>query len=484
MDRGNGRTVCKGLTLALSLALFSGPTDAQQRATKLLALKLVPNDQGILAILQADGPMEHRVVEEQNPGERLILDILGVSNPLRHYYPPESYPLLERILMYEYPPSTNPHQNGPLARIVFELKPHVSYHIEPKENDLLIQFSSSASATTDAERATAPVSSPVDDGNAERSASADTNANAGANVAAASLSDATNEGETDAPPDVTDPLIPPNVAIEPPDVPTSLFFRAASGAVEDYKLGPEDVIEVRVFELDQLNRTVRVSNDGNIELPLVGSLRAKGLTTNQIADQIADRLRNRYVQNPQVSIFVTQFNSQKVSLLGAVATPASYPLSGQRRLLQVLADAGSLSASAGRTLYVFRQTEDGRSARLTVPLNELLLQGDPRWNILLRAGDVISVPPEQAIAVSILGAVSSPGVHKLPVGEDATLLKAIALAGGLNDRASKKGVQIKRREADGTETVIKVNLGDLLSGKKPDVILLEGDVVVVKESFF
>jgi polysaccharide export outer membrane protein len=284
--------------------------------------------------------------------------------------------------------------------------------------------------------------------------------------------------------DVTDPLVPSKVAIEPPDVPVGLFFQASSATIDDYKLGPEDVVEVRVFELDQLNRTVRVSGDGKIELPLVGSIEVAGLTTNKVAGQIADRLRDRYVQNPQVSIFVTEFNSQKVSLLGAVANPATYPLSGQRRLLQVLAEAGSLGPSAGSTLYVFRQTEDGRSARLTVPLNELLLQGDPRWNILLRAGDVISVPPEQAIAVTVLGAVNEPGVHKLPVGDAATLLKAVALAGGLNERASKKGIQIKRTEADGSETVLKVNLGDILSGKKPDVVLREGDVVVVRESFF
>jgi polysaccharide export outer membrane protein len=264
----------------------------------------------------------------------------------------------------------------------------------------------------------------------------------------------------------------------------SFFFHASTPNADDYRLGPEDVVEVRVFELDQLNRTVRVAGDGRIELPLVGSIDVSGLTTNKVAGQIADRLRDRYVQNPQVSIFITEFKSQKVSLLGAVANPATYPLSGQRRLLQLLAEAGSLGPEAGNTLYVFRQTEDGRSARLTVPLTELLLQGDPRWNVLLRPGDVISVPPEQAIAVTVLGAVSDPGVHKLPVGDAATLLKAIALAGGLNERASKKGIQIKRTEADGQETVIKANLGDILSGKKPDVVLREGDVVVVKESFF
>jgi polysaccharide export outer membrane protein len=362
--------------------------------------------------------------------------------------------------MYEYPPATNPSGNGPLARIVFELKGDIGYRVEAKASELHVSFSENApSAAPAGPTATAEPAAPA--GN-----------------------DTGGDVVPEAPAEVYDPLVPPKVAIEPADVPLSFFFHASTATADDYKLGPEDVVEVRVFELDQLNRTLRVSGDGKIELPLVGSIEVSGLTPNKVAGQIADRLRDRYVQNPQVSIFITEFNSQKVSLLGAVATPASYPLSGQRRLLQVLAEAGSLGPEAGNTLYVFRQTEDGRSARLTVPLNDLLLQGDPRWNVLLRPGDVISVPPEQAIAVTVLGAVNSPGVHKLPVGDGATLLKAIALAGGLNERASKKGIQIKRSENDGTETVIKADLGDILSGKKPDVVLREGDVVVVKESFF
>jgi polysaccharide export outer membrane protein len=102
----------------------------------------------------------------------------------------------------------------------------------------------------------------------------------------------------------------------------------------------------------------------------------------------------------------------------------------------------------------------------------------------VQPGDVISVPPEAAISVSVLGAVRSPGIHKLPAGEGATLLKAIALAGGLSERASKGGIQIRRNNLTGEDKLLKVDLGDILSGKEPDVVLQEGDVVVVKESFF
>ena len=447
---------------------------AQERASELTSLSLFPSEGGLVAVFEGDGWLEHRVVQEQNPEQRLILDVLGVRNPLRHYYPPESHPFLDRILMYEYPEATNPNQTGPLARIVFELKHDVDYHIESDVDELRVTFT---------DRTVIPSDVPPD-----------VDADAAEFLDVPQKDFATDPSALDASYDIAepddldeqeeDPNVPANVSIQPEDIPPSLFFELSTLTSKDYRLGPEDVIEVRVFELDQLNRKLRVSGDGHIELPLVGRLRAAGLTSEEVAAAIAAHLKDRYVQNPQVSIFIVEFNSQKISLLGAVQSPSTYPLIGQRRLLQVLAEAGSLAPNAGKTLYLFRQTPDGRSARLTVPLNELLLQGDPRWNIALIPGDVVSVPPEQAIAVSVLGAVKSPGVHKLPVGDEATLLKAIALAGGLNERASKKGLQIKRRVRDGDKAIIKVNLGDILSGKVPDVILVEGDVVVVNESFF
>jgi polysaccharide export outer membrane protein len=277
--------------------------------------------------------------------------------------------------------------------------------------------------------------------------------------------------------------VPLPVSIEPDDVEPSLFFNPASSQSKNYPIGPEDVVEIRVFELDKLDRTVRVAGDGSIDLPLVGKIPVQGLTADEVSNRIAGRLRGRYVKDPQVTVFIREYNSQKVSLLGAVAKPATYPLIGRRNLLQVIADAGGLS-QAGGILYVFRQTVDGQNARLTVPLDRLLLDGDPRWNIWLEPGDVISVPPEKAISVSILGAVVNPGIHKLPAGEGATLLKAIALAGGLNERGSKSGITIKRSLATGEEKILKVDLGGILSGRESDVLLRNEDVVLVKESFF
>ena len=467
------------LSFAVSYAL-----GLQETASKLETLTLLPSEAGLVAVLAADGIVDYRIVQEQRPEPRVILDVLGVSNPLRHYYPSESHPFLVRVLMYEYPEATNPKGTGPLARVVFELKREMDYSVSQTEHELHITFTDHALLAESDHDIVPPTPEDADasenGGNGENGETAETAEN-GDEADPPPESDLV-DAETSALEEVADSNIPSNVSIEPGDVPLSLFFLTATGENIDYRLGREDVIEIRVFELDQLNRTVRVSGDGSIELPLVGRLPASGMTTEEVAEEVASRLRDRYVQNPQVSIFILEFNSRKVSLLGAVQAPASYALVGQRRLLEILADAGSLTSDAGQTLYIFRQTAEGRSARLTVPLNELLLYGDPRWNIVLMPGDVLSVPPEAAIAISVLGAVNSPGVHKLPVGDRATLLKAIALASGLNERASKK-VQVRRHE-NGKETVIKVNLGDILSGKTPDLILQEGDVVVVNESFF
>jgi polysaccharide export outer membrane protein len=477
--RGKDTTAlgCLGLALFCSGVVEAGTRPSAEKeipwkaAETLQALAVEPSEKGVRVIIRADGAMEHRVYIQENP-PRLVLDILNVRNPLKDREPPDAAPYLARILSQELPMSAyvQGEYGKTFGRIVLDLKEPVEYRVRAEEAELKVELigKSEAERLNDGSDSgpTAPLA--VDD-----------------SVGPVAADDSVGPIAAD---DSVGPIAEQSefseVSIEPADIDPGFFFGPAPASSDEYRLGPEDVVEIRVFELDQLNRTARISGDGRMELPLIGSVPVRGLTPEEVAGQVADRLRNRFVQNPQVSVFVKEFNSRKVSLLGAIGSPATYPLVGRRNLLQLLADAGGLSGGAGTVLYVFRPTDDGRSARLTVPLNELLIKGDPRWNIWLRAGDIISVPPEKAVSVSVLGAVRSPGVYKLPVGDGASVLNAIARAGGLHDRASKSGIQVKRRDASGDETVLKVDLGDILSGEKPDVILREGDVVVVKESFF
>lgn len=292
-----------------------------------------------------------------------------------------------------------------------------------------------------------------------------------------------NEGQVGKEGGSTADGVPAKVNIEPEGIDPALFFARAPASSDDYRLGPEDVLEVKVFELDQFDRSVRVSGDGSISLPLIGRIRVQGLVPEEAAARVAEALRGEFVQNPQVSVFVSEFNSRRLSLLGAVDKPATYPLLGRRSLLQVLAEAGGVTEDADEVLYVFRQSDDGRRARLLVPLSELLVQGDPRWDIWLLPGDVVSVPPQELIRVSVLGAVERPDIYELR-REEASLLKALARAQGLSTRGSKKGIQIQRVDDSGKATILKVDLENILEGKTPDVPLQEGDVVYVNERFF
>ena len=276
---------------------------------------------------------------------------------------------------------------------------------------------------------------------------------------------------------------PPEFEIEPDGIDAALFFGPPPSLSDHYQLGPEDVLEIKVFELDQFNRTVRVSGNGSINFPLIGAISVRGLVPEEAAAKLAAKLQDEYVQNPQVSVFVKEFNSRTLSILGAIENPATYPLLSRRSLLQVIAEAGGVTERAAKVLYVFRQSEDERRARLLVPLHELLVKGDPRWDIWLLPGDVVSVPPQEFVRVSVLGAVERPGIYEL-LQEEASLLKALASAQGLNVRASKNGIEIKRVDDAGKEIMLEVNLGDILSGRSSDTRLLEGDVVYVNEKFF
>lgn len=439
----------------LGLLFYGEAGDAQQSklAQTLKKLNIDLRVDSLQAVLTADGAMEHRVYLIED-SRQLVLDILNVRNPLKGQRPKDPHAFLERmqsqeLAMTAYDRSASMGQT--FARLIFDLKQPATYAIRAETGriELALRPKDSEDPTT------------VAGESSETSES-----NEGSSVESA-----------------TDPALPANYQIEPEGVDPSLFFGASQGGSGEYHIGPEDVLELGVFELDQLNRTVRVESDGSVILPLIGPVNVRGLTARQAADRVAGRLRNGFVDDPQVTVLIKEYHSRKVSLLGAVSRPAAYPLVGQRNLLQLLTEAGGLSAEAGGVLYIFRQLPGGKNARLTVPLNELLIQGDPRWNIGLRPGDVVSIPPEEAISVSVVGAVNSPGVYKLPVGQGATLLRVIALSGGLKGRASKD-LQIKRYTSSGEETILKVDLGDILSGKSPDVVLLEGDVVVVKQSFF
>ena len=253
--------------------------------------------------------------------------------------------------------------------------------------------------------------------------------------------------------------------------------------VNEYEIGPRDLLEIKVFESPELNQTVRVSEDGSITIPLLGKVTVGGMTKDAVEEKIAGLLEERkFVIDAKVSIFIKEFQSNSVSVIGAVNSPGMYELIGKRTLLQMITQAGGFKDNAGDSLFVIREGANGESKSLSINLEELVENGDQKLNIPLQADDVINVPVDKIIQIFVFGYVKSPGAQSFKMSDKVTLLQVIAKAGGLAEGAKKKNVLIKRKNEDGKEINLNVNLKDIIKGKKPDLELQKGDVVYVPES--
>ena len=269
------------------------------------------------------------------------------------------------------------------------------------------------------------------------------------------------------------------LAQSPPEIQEArdLFVRA-------YRIGPGDLLELKVFEVDQLSQTVRVSEDGSITLPLIGRVVVEGLTQEGVVQKLSGLLQAKYVKNPQVTIFIKEYKNQQVAVIGAVEKAGSYELVGRKNLLQIISMAGGFSDNAGDAIFILREGMDGVTSSVAIDLKDLLVNGNQTLNIPIEPNDVINVPVDREIRVFVMGRVNKPGAIKAKLSEGVTLLQAIADAGGLAEGAKESAVMITRKDKAGKEQKIKVNLKDIMKGKKEDVALQEGDVVYVPESFW
>lgn len=166
-------------------------------------------------------------------------------------------------------------------------------------------------------------------------------------------------------------------------------FRNDSNVVSHYKIGPTDVLKLTVFQVDELNRTVQVSGNGTINVPLIGQVRATGRTAQDIEMDIASRLRARYLQSPQVTVYIEEYNSQKITVGGAVKKAGIFPVKGDFSLLQAIAKAEGFDAVADPSnIIVFRQSAGNRYiARFD--LNQI--RDGRAQDPLLQDGDVVQV---------------------------------------------------------------------------------------------
>ncbi len=170
------------------------------------------------------------------------------------------------------------------------------------------------------------------------------------------------------------------------------------GLGKDYRVGPNDLIDVEVFDLDNLKRTVRVNAAGAISLPLIGQVVIAGLTSQQVEQLIADRYREKYLQNPQVSIFIKEFTTERITVEGAVARPGIFPLTGQMTLLRVLAVAGGFGAIANRSEVMLYRVNDQKVREVAV-FNVEHIRAGKSEDPVVKGDDLIVVQRDNARAL-------------------------------------------------------------------------------------
>jgi len=254
--------------------------------------------------------------------------------------------------------------------------------------------------------------------------------------------------------------------------------------IEDnqYRIGPKDLLTVSVFNVPDLNTTVRVGENGEITLPLLGAVTVSGMTRIELEKHLKTLLEKKYLRNPQVTIFIKEYQSKMVSVIGAVVKPGNYEVVGRTTLLEVISQAGGLASGQDPDRVVLiRKSEAGENESQVVDLNRLMMEGVTELNLELRPGDIVNIPVAQHLDIYVFGQVKSPGHLRIRQRGQITLLQAIAQAGGFLDRARKGAVTVTRQE-NGAEVKYKVNVKRILKGKEADFVLQGNDIVHVSES--
>lgn len=241
-------------------------------------------------------------------------------------------------------------------------------------------------------------------------------------------------------------------------------------------LGQGDLIEVSVYNVPELNSKVRVSNSGDIYLPLIDYVHVEGLTQEEAQAVIEKRLADGgFVRNPHVTIFVTEFTSQGVTILGEVGKAGIYPDIGDHKLYQMISQAGGFNQNASRKITILRRNQS-EPIRVTLPRN---LGDDQSGNVEILPGDTITVP--RAPIIYVVGDVGRPSGILVDNGT-MTVLQALALAGGTNKTAKLGAVRILRKQENGGVTETKVEIKKMLEAKSPDVTLQADDILFVPVS--
>jgi polysaccharide export outer membrane protein len=287
---------------------------------------------------------------------------------------------------------------------------------------------------------------------------------------------------------------------------------AESARQHDYVIGPGDLLGIEVFDVPELSRDVRVNESGFVSLPLIPvKVQAAGFTSFQFQDKLAELLQsNGLVSHPQITVTVKEQHSEPITVIGAVKTPLTVQAVHQMTLLQVLSQAGGITDDAGSSVLITRvrpltepdspsgdapasdqaktslspdeSKSDASKNTITINLNDLLDSGDPKYNIPLFGGDVVTVP--HAGVIYAVGAVERPGGFAMATDrQQLTVLKIVSLAGGLTPTAKPGNAVILRQPPGNAQRLeLPVDVKKILTLKGEDIPLQRNDILYVPDS--
>lgn len=245
--------------------------------------------------------------------------------------------------------------------------------------------------------------------------------------------------------------------------------------LNDFVLGPGDKVDIKVYRNDDLSYSIQVDPSGKISYPLLGDVRAAGLTVFQLRDTMAKGLA-KFIQDPQVTVNVSSYVSHNITVLGEVTTPGFISISSQQTILEVISRAGGFGANADKNNVVVIRKQPPDAGIMTVNLKKAL-EGDKTQNILLKKDDVVYVPKIEAKVV-VMGEVTTPSSLQLDM--PLRIFEAVSKAGGFSTNANKNNVLLIRDDR-GESKLISVDIQKALeSGDVSQNLLLQkGDVLYV-----
>jgi len=274
-----------------------------------------------------------------------------------------------------------------------------------------------------------------------------------------------------------------------PEVVSPPAANAPAQPDERYRIGPGDVLDIRIFNRPNLSRdAVRVEGSGIIRMPLIeGEIQAACKTEGELAKEIASRYL-KYYRNPQVDVFIKEYHAREVALIGAVGEQGRYQMRRRLRLLELLTYAKGTTEKAGQTINIVRaggpelcvhadDSTANNGAFISLRLNDTL-RGEEKANPYVQSGDIVTIP--EADQIYVVGNVYSP--KAVPLKEPITVSRAIAIAGGALRDSRTDRVRIVRQQPGAAQAEIFVNLSAIAHKRAEDVLLQPNDIVEVQES--